>query len=192
MQRLHVLNLLTQPRRSQVNASTHCPLFLVSHGFESLNLFCSSFSSKGSLVETKVVVVKTEHEASASSAAKEVPVARPPITVEEEKYVVEKTQLEAIASQHLCVLVQGTCITCPSGRINAFFVNLHDGEVTFEGYSMHFGTAEAARWFLNHELQTIRRDNCLVADGLGAGRSRRDRKPVRYTFGKVIELVENS
>ncbi|XP_018489150.1 uncharacterized protein LOC108859739 isoform X2 [Raphanus sativus] len=50
-------------------------------------------------VETKDVVVKTEHKASASSAAKEVPVAaRPPITVEEEKYVVEKTQLEAIAS----------------------------------------------------------------------------------------------
>ncbi|KAL0730247.1 hypothetical protein Bca4012_026340 [Brassica carinata] len=49
-------------------------------------------------VETKVVVVKTEHEASASSAAKEVPVARPPITVEEEKYVVEKTQLEAIGN----------------------------------------------------------------------------------------------
>lgn len=33
----------------------------------------------------------------ASSAAKEVPVARP-ITVEEEKYVVEKTQLEAIGN----------------------------------------------------------------------------------------------
>ncbi|KAG2324161.1 hypothetical protein Bca52824_006889 [Brassica carinata] len=49
-------------------------------------------------VETKVVVVKTEHEASASSAAKEVPVARPPITVEEEKYVLEKTLLEAIGN----------------------------------------------------------------------------------------------
>ncbi|XP_056859290.1 uncharacterized protein LOC108827102 isoform X2 [Raphanus sativus] len=49
-------------------------------------------------VETKDVVVKTEHKASASSAAKDIPVARPPITVEEEKYVVEKTQLEAIAS----------------------------------------------------------------------------------------------
>ncbi|KAG2314150.1 hypothetical protein Bca52824_017272 [Brassica carinata] len=38
-------------------------------------------------------------------------------------------------------------------------VSSSDGEVTFEGYSTHFGTAEAARWFLNHELQTIRR--CL-------------------------------
>ncbi|CAH8322377.1 unnamed protein product [Eruca vesicaria subsp. sativa] len=46
---------------------------------------------------SKDVVVNTEHKASASSIAKEVPVARP-ITVEEEKYVVEKTQLEAIAS----------------------------------------------------------------------------------------------
>ncbi|XVF80936.1 hypothetical protein PTKIN_Ptkin15bG0115600 [Pterospermum kingtungense] len=34
-----------------------------------------------------------------------------------------------------------------------------DGEVTFEGYSTHFGTAEAARWFLHHELGTIRK--CL-------------------------------
>ncbi|KAL3517676.1 hypothetical protein ACH5RR_020265 [Cinchona calisaya] len=32
-------------------------------------------------------------------------------------------------------------------------------EVTFEGYSTHFGTAEAARWFLRHELGTLR--NCL-------------------------------
>lgn len=32
-------------------------------------------------------------------------------------------------------------------------------EVTFEGYSTHFGTAEAARWFLNHEMGTIRQ--CL-------------------------------
>lgn len=32
-------------------------------------------------------------------------------------------------------------------------------EVTFEGYSMHFGTAEAARWFLTHEIETIRK--CL-------------------------------
>lgn len=32
-------------------------------------------------------------------------------------------------------------------------------EVTFEGYLTHFGTAEAARWFLNHEMGTIRR--CL-------------------------------
>lgn len=29
-------------------------------------------------------------------------------------------------------------------------------EITFEGYSSHFGTAEAARWFLNHEMETIR------------------------------------
>ncbi|KAL1187978.1 hypothetical protein V5N11_007521 [Cardamine amara subsp. amara] len=36
-------------------------------------------------------------------------------------------------------------------------VSSSDEEVTFEGYSTHFGTAEAARWFLNHELQTIRR-----------------------------------
>ncbi|XP_022728429.1 uncharacterized protein LOC111283986 [Durio zibethinus] len=32
-----------------------------------------------------------------------------------------------------------------------------DGEVTFEGYSTHFGTAEAARWFLHHEIGTIRK-----------------------------------
>ncbi|KAK6120039.1 hypothetical protein DH2020_046169 [Rehmannia glutinosa] len=32
-------------------------------------------------------------------------------------------------------------------------------EITFEGYSTHFGTAEAARWFLNHEMDTIRK--CL-------------------------------
>ncbi|XP_047958333.1 uncharacterized protein LOC125203873 isoform X1 [Salvia hispanica] len=32
-------------------------------------------------------------------------------------------------------------------------------EITFEGYSTHFGTAEAARWFLYHEINTIR--NCL-------------------------------
>ncbi|GMN48951.1 hypothetical protein TIFTF001_018115 [Ficus carica] len=38
-------------------------------------------------------------------------------------------------------------------------VSLSDGEVTFEGYSTHFGTAEAARWFLNHEMETIRK--CL-------------------------------
>ncbi|XP_051143694.1 uncharacterized protein LOC127260075 isoform X2 [Andrographis paniculata] len=29
-------------------------------------------------------------------------------------------------------------------------------EITFEGYSTHFGTAEAARWFLNHEMETVR------------------------------------
>lgn len=38
-------------------------------------------------------------------------------------------------------------------------VSLSDEEVTFEGYSTHFGTAEAARWFLRHELETIRK--CL-------------------------------
>ncbi|KAI7990822.1 Sn1-specific diacylglycerol lipase alpha [Camellia lanceoleosa] len=32
-------------------------------------------------------------------------------------------------------------------------------EVTFEGYSTHFGTAEAARWFLSHEMGTIKK--CL-------------------------------
>lgn len=31
--------------------------------------------------------------------------------------------------------------------------------VTFEGYSTHFGTAEAARWFLFHEVGTIKK--CL-------------------------------
>lgn len=38
-------------------------------------------------------------------------------------------------------------------------VTSSDGEVSFEGYSTHFGTAEAARWFLNHEMGTIRK--CL-------------------------------
>lgn len=38
-------------------------------------------------------------------------------------------------------------------------VSSSDEEVTFEGYSAHFGTAEAARWFLSHEIGTIR--NCL-------------------------------
>lgn len=38
-------------------------------------------------------------------------------------------------------------------------VSSSDGEVTFEGYSTHFGTAEAARWFLTYEIGTIR--NCL-------------------------------
>uniref|UniRef100_A0A2C9UT48 Fungal lipase-type domain-containing protein n=1 Tax=Manihot esculenta TaxID=3983 RepID=A0A2C9UT48_MANES len=38
-------------------------------------------------------------------------------------------------------------------------VSSSDGEVTFEGYSTHFGTAEAARWFLTHEMGTIR--ECL-------------------------------
>ncbi|KAF5459355.1 hypothetical protein F2P56_023309, partial [Juglans regia] len=34
-----------------------------------------------------------------------------------------------------------------------------DGEVTFEADSTHFGTAEATRWFLTHEIGTIR--TCL-------------------------------
>lgn len=34
----------------------------------------------------------------------------------------------------------------------------HD-EITYEGYPTHFGTAEAARWFLYHEMDTIRK--CL-------------------------------
>ncbi|XP_054803454.1 uncharacterized protein LOC129306745 isoform X3 [Prosopis cineraria] len=38
-------------------------------------------------------------------------------------------------------------------------VSSSDGEVTFEGYSTHFGTAESARWFLYHEIGTIRQ--CL-------------------------------
>jgi hypothetical protein len=38
-------------------------------------------------------------------------------------------------------------------------VSSSDEEVSFEGYSTHFGTAEAARWFLSHEIGTIR--NCL-------------------------------
>ncbi|KAI4301128.1 hypothetical protein L6164_034440 [Bauhinia variegata] len=38
-------------------------------------------------------------------------------------------------------------------------VSSSDGQVTFEGYSTHFGTTESARWFLHHEMGTIR--NCL-------------------------------
>ncbi|KAM7255934.1 hypothetical protein ACFE04_011675 [Oxalis oulophora] len=38
-------------------------------------------------------------------------------------------------------------------------VSSSDKETTFEGYSTHFGTAEAARWFLTHEIDTIRQ--CL-------------------------------
>ncbi|KAK9057378.1 hypothetical protein SSX86_022213 [Deinandra increscens subsp. villosa] len=36
-------------------------------------------------------------------------------------------------------------------------VSSSDVEVNFEGYSTHFGTAEAARWFLTHELGTIKK-----------------------------------
>ncbi|PRQ25910.1 putative lipoprotein lipase [Rosa chinensis] len=38
-------------------------------------------------------------------------------------------------------------------------VSSSDGEVTLEGFSTHFGTAEAARWFLTHEMGNIRK--CL-------------------------------
>ncbi|XP_077226156.1 alpha/beta-Hydrolases superfamily protein [Tasmannia lanceolata] len=38
-------------------------------------------------------------------------------------------------------------------------VSSSDKEVTFDGFSTHFGTAEAARWFLHHEMGTIRK--CL-------------------------------
>ncbi|XP_058208508.1 uncharacterized protein LOC131321637 [Rhododendron vialii] len=36
-------------------------------------------------------------------------------------------------------------------------VSSSNEEVTFEGYSTHFGTAEAARWFLRHEMGTIKK-----------------------------------
>ncbi|KAK1426782.1 hypothetical protein QVD17_15462 [Tagetes erecta] len=36
-------------------------------------------------------------------------------------------------------------------------VSSSDAEVNFEGYSTHFGTAEAARWFLTHEIGTIKK-----------------------------------
>ncbi|KAK9069008.1 hypothetical protein SSX86_013124 [Deinandra increscens subsp. villosa] len=36
-------------------------------------------------------------------------------------------------------------------------VSSSDVEVNFEGYSTHFGTAEAARWFLTHEIGTIKK-----------------------------------
>ena len=39
------------------------------------------------------------------------------------------------------------------------------GEVTFEGYSTHFGTAESARWFLHHEIKIIRK--CLEKHEVG-------------------------
>ncbi|KAK7345792.1 hypothetical protein VNO77_16403 [Canavalia gladiata] len=38
-------------------------------------------------------------------------------------------------------------------------VSSSDGDVTFEGYSTHFGTAESARWFLHHEIEIVRK--CL-------------------------------
>lgn len=42
-------------------------------------------------------------------------------------------------------------------------------EITFEGYSTHYGTAEAARWFLQHEIGTIRK--YLDKHEIKAGRS---------------------
>lgn len=44
-------------------------------------------------------------------------------------------------------------------------VSSGDREVTFEGYSTHFGTAEAARWFLDHEIGTIKK--CLEMHEVG-------------------------
>ncbi|KAF6164973.1 hypothetical protein GIB67_005342 [Kingdonia uniflora] len=38
-------------------------------------------------------------------------------------------------------------------------VSSNDREITLEGFSTHFGTTEAARWFLHHEMGTIRK--CL-------------------------------
>nr|GMD12179.1 Sn1-specific diacylglycerol lipase [Ipomoea batatas] len=38
-------------------------------------------------------------------------------------------------------------------------VSSSNEEVTYEGYSTHFGSAEAARWFLTHEMETLRK--CL-------------------------------
>ncbi|KAJ6842659.1 sn1-specific diacylglycerol lipase beta isoform X4 [Iris pallida] len=38
-------------------------------------------------------------------------------------------------------------------------VSTSDQEMSFEGFSMHFGTAEAAHWYLRHEMGTIRK--CL-------------------------------
>ncbi|MFS7902572.1 putative fungal lipase-like domain, alpha/Beta hydrolase [Helianthus anomalus] len=35
-------------------------------------------------------------------------------------------------------------------------VSSSDVEVNFEGYTTHFGTSEAARWFLTHEIGTIK------------------------------------
>lgn len=38
-------------------------------------------------------------------------------------------------------------------------VSLSNQEVSFDGFQVHFGTAEAARWFFCNELETLR--NCL-------------------------------
>ncbi|CAN0898327.1 hypothetical protein LINGRAHAP2_LOCUS19648, partial [Linum grandiflorum] len=48
-------------------------------------------------------------------------------------------------------------------------VSSSDDEVTFEGYSTHFGTAEAARWFHKHEMQTIKK--CLEENEVQGGGS---------------------
>jgi len=40
-----------------------------------------------------------------------------------------------------------------------------DGEVTFEGYSTHFGIAESARWFLHNEIEIVRK--CLEKHEVG-------------------------
>ncbi|KAG2267919.1 hypothetical protein Bca52824_062474 [Brassica carinata] len=119
-------------------------------------------------VETKVVVVKTEHEASASSAAKEVPVARPPITVEEEKYVVEKTQLEAIVN--ICVYwCKALVLHVRLVIISAFFVNLQHLIIGGSSWSLEY--ADDTIYDIITDRLFQRWDNCLVADGLGAGRS---------------------
>lgn len=38
-------------------------------------------------------------------------------------------------------------------------ITTSDRDVTFEGYSTHFGTSESAQWFLQNEIGMIRR--CL-------------------------------
>lgn len=52
-------------------------------------------------------------------------------------------------------------ILCIRGTQNVYdlitnIISSGHEEVTFEGYSAHFGTAEAARWFLTHEIDSIR------------------------------------
>lgn len=61
-------------------------------------------------------------------------------------------------------------------------VTSSDEEVTFEGYSTHFGIAEAARWFLNHEMGTIRK--CLEEHEVD--------KISAYLFLDVEVLVQTS
>ncbi|XP_024457851.2 uncharacterized protein LOC7476900 isoform X2 [Populus trichocarpa] len=85
-------------------------------------------------------------------------------------------------------------------------VSSSDGEVTFEGYSTHFGTTEAARWFLSHEMGTIRK--CLekyeddIIPRLSAASLERLRKEILQTdwmsvvekedWKSVIGLVTNA